>query len=119
MRGGVAWAREVRRGRGEGARWAEGGARVRDRSVMQAGPLRAREGGCGAGCTHLGLDLGHLAPSSVEDREEVVGPRVPGQGFCPDPADRCTRPGAGAELAGAPAPEPARAHNGRQAHEGL
>ena len=57
------WAREGRRGRGEGERWAEGGARARGRPSMRAGSLRAREGGCGAGCAHLGDDLDPLGPS--------------------------------------------------------
>ena len=65
-RGGHVRGRERGHGRGgegkaEGTGGAEAGARVPERSGGWVGSLRAREGGCGAGCAHLGLDLDHLA----------------------------------------------------------
>ena len=60
------WAREERRGRGEGQTRAEDGASVRARSDMRAGPLRAREGGCGGCARTSGLDVANLAPSPIE-----------------------------------------------------
>ena len=80
---------------------------------MRAGSLRAREGGCGAGCAHLGLDLDHLARRETTNRKKEVGPSVRGQSGGSDPADRCTWVGAGAEQAIAPAPGMVRERNGR------
>ena len=62
VRGGGAWAREGREGEARREAGAEGGARVWDRSSMRVGPLRAREGGCGAGRAHLRLDLSAALP---------------------------------------------------------
>ena len=66
---------------------------------MRAGPLRAREGGCGAGCAHLESISTPLPSRAPRDREEEVGPRVRGQSEGSDPAARCTWMGTGAKKA--------------------
>ena len=110
----------TRRGRergGEGAAGVKCGRRVGDACGVG---LACGWGRCARARAGVGRDARTSASIStplprreITRRKKVVDPRVRGQSYSSDPADRRPKLGAGAAMASAPAPAPARARNGR------